>query len=192
KGENPFRIAAYRRAAQALERDQRSLAEIDDFMSIKGIGKGTNALIVEYIETGTSELLKKLEAEIPKGLIPLLHAPGLGGKKLAKLYQELQVTDATSLKNALENGQVEKLPGFGKKSAQNILTALLDVGKQPERFPIARILPIAYKKDQFLQRNLEIHTQSQLAILRRMSESLGENNFFLASNEADKVRDFVI
>ncbi|HLR79117.1 MAG TPA: DNA polymerase/3'-5' exonuclease PolX [Bacillota bacterium] len=192
KGENPFRIAAYRRAAQALERDQRSLAEIDDFMSIKGIGKGTNALIVEYIETGTSELLKKLEAEIPKGLIPLLHVPGLGGKKLAKLYQELQVTDATSLKNALENGQVEKLPGFGKKSAQNILTALLDVGKQPERFPIARILPIAEKIDQFLQRIPEVQTYSRAGSLRRMSETVGDIDFIVATNEPDKVRDSVL
>lgn len=76
KGENPFRIAAYRKAAQGLERDVRSLNEIDDFTKIPGIGKGTNDLIQEFLETGTSETLKTLEKEIPNGLIPLLKLPG--------------------------------------------------------------------------------------------------------------------
>src|SRR5690606_31010244 len=80
KGENPFRIAAYRKAAQGLERDVRSLSEIDDFTAIPGIGKGTNDLIQEFLETGTSETLTTLEEEIPAGLIPLLKLPGLGGK----------------------------------------------------------------------------------------------------------------
>src|SRR5699024_2715592 len=86
KGENPFKISAYRKAAQALERDDRSLGDIEDFTKIKGIGKGTGEVIEEYIETKTSETLTLLENEIPKGLIPLLNLPGLGGKKLAKLY----------------------------------------------------------------------------------------------------------
>src|SRR5699024_6692300 len=97
-----------------------------------------------------------------------------------------------SLKNALENGQEEKLPGFGKKSAQNILTALLDVGKQPEHFPIARILPIAEPIDQFLQRIPEVQTYSRAGRLRRMSENYGDIDFILPTNESDKVRDSVL
>src|SRR5690625_2676644 len=86
KGENPFRINAYRRAAQGLERDVRSLDEINDFTTVEGIGKGTNELIVDYLETGTSELLTQLQAEIPESLLPLLQLPGLGGKRVGTLY----------------------------------------------------------------------------------------------------------
>src|SRR5699024_8359579 len=118
KGENPFRIAAYRKAAQGLERDVRSLNEIDDFTSIPGIGKGTNELIREFIETGVCETLQQLEEEIPAGLIPLLQLPGLGGKRLAVLYKELEVVDAETLRVACESGQVEKVKGFGKKTAE--------------------------------------------------------------------------
>src|SRR5690606_22482356 len=89
KGENVFKISAYRKAAQALERDERSLSEIDKFSKIKGIGKGTEAVILEFIEKGESETLNQLVEEIPTGLIPLLKLPGLGGKKLSRLYQEL-------------------------------------------------------------------------------------------------------
>src|SRR5699024_11946503 len=66
KGENPFRISAYRKAAQALERDVRSLVEINDFSKIPGIGKGTNELIVEFIETGESTVLEELKEEVPR------------------------------------------------------------------------------------------------------------------------------
>ncbi|HEX6594585.1 MAG TPA: DNA polymerase/3'-5' exonuclease PolX [Bacillota bacterium] len=192
KGENPFRISAYRRAAQALERDQRSLTEIDDFMTIKGIGKGTNALIVEYINTGTSEMLTELQEEVPKGLIPLLQVPGLGGKKLAKLYQELHVTDGQSLKSALESGQVEKLPGFGKKSVQNILTALIQFGEQPRRFPIASMLPIAEKIDNYLEDIKEVNKHSRAGSLRRMCETVGDLDFIIATNEPEKVRESLL
>src|SRR5690625_5442654 len=81
KGENAFRISAYRRAAQNLERDERSLDEIDDFQEIKGIGAGTNAIIVEFVDTGKSEFLKELQEELPATLLDLLSLPGLGGDR---------------------------------------------------------------------------------------------------------------
>src|SRR5699024_4606800 len=132
KGKNPFKVSAYRKRAQRLERDARSLSETDDVTKLKGIGKGTGAVIKEYVETGQSTTLTQLEAEVPEGLVPLLQLPGLGGKKLAKLYQSLHITDAESLKKASESGQVEQLEGFGKKTVENILTALADAGKRLE------------------------------------------------------------
>src|SRR5699024_9294706 len=100
KGENTFKISAYRSAAQALERDIRALSEIDDFTEIKGIGQGTNSVIADFIKNNESKTLIELEKEIPSGLIPLLNVPGLGGKKLSKIYHELGVTDAESLQQA--------------------------------------------------------------------------------------------
>ena len=72
KGANPFKISAFRKAAAALESDDRSLSEIEDFTKIPGIGKGTAAVIQEYIESGTSEVLQELEKEVPSCLLPLL------------------------------------------------------------------------------------------------------------------------
>src|SRR5690625_286249 len=151
QGENPFRINAYRRAAQGLERDERSLTEIDDLSTIKGIGKGTEAIIKEYIETGTSELLTELKSDVPEGLLQLLTLPGLGGKRIARLYKELNITDMATLKTACEQGEVEKLSGFGKKTVANILTAIEEQGTRPERLPIAIMLPIAEKIAAYLE-----------------------------------------
>jgi DNA polymerase (family X) len=192
QGENPFKISAYRKAAQALERDNRSLDDIYDFTKIKGIGKGTNAVIQEYIQTGESQTLSELEKQVPNGLIPLLELPGLGGKKLAKLYQELGVTDAETLKHACEQGKVEELPGFGKKTVENILAALNEAGKRPARLPIAMMLPIAERLESYLKKIEEIDRFSRAGSLRRMKETIKDLDFIIATDEPEAVRDALL
>ncbi|HLR62649.1 MAG TPA: DNA polymerase/3'-5' exonuclease PolX [Lentibacillus sp.] len=189
KGENPFKISAYRKASQALERDERSIADIDDFTKIKGIGKGTASVITEYIQNESSETLTQLEYEIPAGLIPLLDLPGLGGKKLAKLYQELNISDADSLKQACEKGKVEQLEGFGKKSAEKILTALEEANERPERLPIATMLPLAEQIEDYLETIAEIDDYSRAGSLRRMRETVKDIDFIIASDNPSAVRD---
>ncbi|RKQ37952.1 DNA polymerase/3'-5' exonuclease PolX [Oceanobacillus halophilus] len=189
KGENPFKISAYRRAAQVLERDERSLADINDFTKIKGIGKGTSAVIVEYIENGQSEVLQELEEEIPSGLVPLLNLPGMGGKKLAKLYQELHVTDAESLKKMCENGEVEKLAGFGKKTAEKILSALNEAGSRPERLPISLVIPVAESIESYLNNLKDVEVFSLAGSLRRMRETIKDIDFIIATENPASVRE---
>ncbi|SET43788.1 DNA polymerase (family 10) [Oceanobacillus limi] len=189
KGENPFKISAYRKAAQALERDDRSLTDIDDFTKINGIGKGTSAVIKEYVENKTSDTLHQLEKEVPQGLVPLLNVPGLGGKKLAKLYQELDVIDAESLKDALQTGKVEGLAGFGKKSAEKILASLEEAGTRPERLPIAVMLPIAERIENFLSGLQNVKRFSRAGSLRRMKETIKDIDYILATDKPIEVRE---
>ncbi|GAB4075029.1 DNA polymerase/3'-5' exonuclease PolX [Barrientosiimonas marina] len=189
KGENSFKISAYRKAAQALERDDRSITDIADFTALNGIGKGTSAVIDEYIETGTSETLTQLEKEVPQGLVPLLDLPGLGGKKLANLYQQLGITDASSLRKACENGDVEQLDGFGKKTAQKIIAAIDEANERPERLPIATVLPLAERIEQYLDAIPAIRQYSRAGSLRRMRETVKDIDFIIAADHFKSVRD---
>ncbi|NBJ68952.1 MULTISPECIES: DNA polymerase/3'-5' exonuclease PolX [Clostridia] len=188
QGENPFKINAYRKAAQALERDDRSLEEIDNFEKIKGIGKGTSAVIQEYIQTGQSKTLQDLEQQVPKSLLSLLQLPGLGGKKIAKLHQELGITDAKGLKEACESGQVEQLAGFGKKTAEKLIAALEEAGKRPERLPIAIMLPLAEKIENYLGQIDEVERFSRAGSLRRMRETVKDIDFIIATEQPAAVR----
>ncbi|API90788.1 DNA polymerase/3'-5' exonuclease PolX [Virgibacillus pantothenticus] len=192
QGENPFKINAYRKAAQALERDDRSLEEIDDFAKIKGIGKGTSAVIQEYIQTGQSKTLQDQEQQVPKSLLSLLQLPGLGGKKIAKLYQELGITDAKGLKEACESGQVEQLAGFGKKTAEKLIAALEEAGKRPERLPIAIMLPLAEKIENYLGQIDEVDRFSRAGSLRRMRETVKDIDFIIATEQPTAVRNALL
>lgn len=192
KGENPFKVSAFRKAASALETDERDLTEIEDFTTIAGIGKGTAAVIDEYIKEGTSSVLQELKEEVPPGLIPLLQLPGLGGKKISKLYRELEVVDVISLKEACEAGEVQALAGFGKKTEEKILSAIANMGTRPERLPLAYMLPIAEQMEESLKEIPGIQHFSRAGSLRRMRETVKDLDFIIATNEPEAVRDSLL
>lgn len=189
KGENPFKVSAFRKAANALEQDERSLTEIDDFTKIKGIGKGTAQVIIELLETGKSTALKELEESIPKGLIPLLQLPGLGGKKLSKLYAELGVCDAESLKEACLSNKVQALSGFGAKTEEKILKELENLGKHPDRLPHWMLEPIVEEIEQLLSSINEVKRFSVAGSFRRLRETSKDLDFVISTNEFEKVRE---
>ncbi len=189
KGENPFKTSAFRKAAAALENDQRSLKEIDDLTALPGIGKGTAAVIEEYRETGESATLKELQAEVPEGLIPLLRIAGLGGKKIAKLYKELHITNKDELMKACEEKKVSALAGFGAKSEEKILNALKEVNDGPDRFPLSFVMPIADQIETYLGKIDAIKKFSRAGSLRRMKESVKDLDFIIATDRPEEVRE---
>jgi DNA polymerase (family X) len=192
KGENPFKVSAFRKAASALEFDDRTLSEIEDFTSLSGIGKGTAAVIEEYINEGTSSVLTELKEEVPKGLIPLLQLPGLGGKKIAKLHKELGIEDVTTLEEACKAGKVQALAGFGKKTEEKILSAIANVGSRPDRLPLAYMLPIAQQIEAKLSESTEIHQFSRAGSLRRVRETVKDLDFIIASEQPAAVKQFLL
>lgn len=192
KGENPFRISAYRKAAQSLEIDERALSEIEDFTKIKGIGKGTAEIIDEYLNTGESALLVELKADVPTGLISLIDLPGLGGKRVARLYQELNITDLESLRIACEANKVSTLKGFGKKTEENILQAIEEAGTRPERLPIDFMLPLAKKIEAYLETIEAIQRYSIAGSIRRMRETIKDLDFIIATNQPKDVREALL
>ncbi|MCD7032835.1 DNA polymerase/3'-5' exonuclease PolX [Metabacillus sp. GX 13764] len=189
KGENPFKISAFRKAANALEQDDRSLSAIEDFTKLGGIGKGTAAVIQEYLDTGRSDALEALQKEVPEGLLPLLKLPGLGGKKIAKLYKELGVDSMEALKEACLKHQIQGLQGFGKKTEEKILEAIDESGTRPDRLPLAFMLPISEEIDSFLKNAEGITRFSKAGSLRRMRETIKDLDYIISCENPQAVRE---
>ncbi|WP_440480392.1 DNA polymerase/3'-5' exonuclease PolX [Rossellomorea aquimaris] len=189
KGENSFKISAYRKAALALENDDRSLSDISDFTKLSGIGKGTAGVIEEYIKEGSSSVLEELKSEVPEGLVPLLQLPGLGGKKIAKLYSELGVEGIEDLEEVCRSEKVQGLPGFGKKTEEKILAAIAQAGKRPERLPIAFMTGIAEEIEASLTNIKEINTFLRAGSLRRMRETIKDLDFIISTDKPKKVKE---
>ncbi|WP_084031644.1 DNA polymerase/3'-5' exonuclease PolX [Anaerobacillus arseniciselenatis] len=192
KGENSFKVSAYRKAAQALELDERTMEQIEDPSKLKGIGKGTATVIEQLKNEGKSSLLDELKEELPEGLIPLLKLPGLGEKKIGKIYQQLEVVDIESLKQACLDEKVQVLAGFGKKTEEKIIASIEEFGKQPERLPIAQVLPVANKIEANLSNINEIIRFSRAGSLRRLRETVKDLDYIIATNEPEKVRDALL
>ncbi|MCD8860978.1 DNA polymerase/3'-5' exonuclease PolX [Mammaliicoccus sciuri] len=192
KGENPFKVSAYRKASQSLETDERTLNEIEDVTSLKGIGKGVGDVINEYIDNGTQSYLDELKQEIPEGLIPLLKIPGLGSKKIAKLYKELDIKNKEDLIKACENNQVSELPGFAKKTEQKLLEEAKVLGQRPEKYSINTMIKAHEVINHFLD-NIEDINQYQVAgSFRRMKEMSKDLDYIISTEEPTNVQQALL
>ena len=145
---NPFRVRAYRNAARMLGDLPESVAEIvaDPTRSLEdlpGIGKDLAEKIATIVNTGTLPQLEELRAEVPAGVVEMLKVPGLGPKKAAALFQQLQITSLAELKTQCESGAVAGLKGFGAKTSQAILEGLAHLAQAGQRLYLAEVEPLA-------------------------------------------------
>lgn len=129
RGENPFRVRAYRNGAKAIRELDESVASIlndpeRSLADLPGIGSTLEEKSRTLIETGSLPQLEELRTQVPESVIAMTRIPGLGAKKAAALHTELGVESLDDLRKACEAGKVRKLKGFGAKTEALILAGL--------------------------------------------------------------------
>lgn len=129
RGENPFRIRAYRNGAHAIRDLSESVSTIladpdRNLADVPGIGETLAEKSAVLVSTGTLPQLESLREEIPESVIAMVRVPGLGAKKASRLHTELGIDSLDALRAACEGGSVAKLKGFGAKTQQMILDGL--------------------------------------------------------------------
>ena len=192
KGENTFKVSAYRKAAQSLEMDERTLDEIEDVTELKGIGKGVGEVIDEYRQSGQSSALEALQKEVPEGLIPLLKIQGLGSKKIAKLYKELNIDSKEALQVACEQGKVSGLSGFAKKTEQNILEAVKALGAKKEKYPIDQIRGLNSEINDYLATVKDIDKYEVAGSYRRYKEMSKDLDYIISTDHPTSVQQSLL
>lgn len=192
KGENTFKVSAYRKAAQSLEMDERTLDEIEDVTELKGIGKGVGEVIDEYRQSGQSSALEALQKEVPEGLIPLLKIQGLGSKKIAKLYKELNIDSKEALQVACEQGKVSELSGFAKKREQNILEAVKALGAKKEKYPIDQIRGLNSEINDYLATVKDIDKYEVAGSYRRYKEMSKDLDYIISTDHPTSVQQSLL
>lgn len=127
QGENPFRIRAYRRAAQNLEslgEDVQTVAREDRLEDIPGIGADLAGKIREYLETGKIKEIAAASKGIPRGVVELMNIPGVGPRTARLLYQRQHIKGIGQLEKLASKGRLRGLPGIQAKTEQNILKGI--------------------------------------------------------------------
>jgi DNA polymerase (family X) len=127
KGENPFRIRAFRTAARAITGfpgDLRQSLEDGSLASAKGVGPATLQIVRELVGTGRAGMLEELREQIPAGLVEMLEISGLGVAKIRQIHEVLGIDSLPELEAAAHDGRLAKLPRFGPRTSENILKAI--------------------------------------------------------------------
>jgi DNA polymerase (family 10) len=126
-GGDRFRAKAYANAARRVESsgaDLAALAAQGKLTTLPGVGEGIGEVLRELVETGQSSLHARLAAETPIGLYDVMRIKGLGASRIRTLYAELGVDSLDRLEAAALAGRVARLPGFGEKTEQLVLSGI--------------------------------------------------------------------
>jgi hypothetical protein len=126
---NPFRVRAYRRAAQTVSGLEEKIdilfarAGAEGLEALPGIGPSLAAAIAEMIRTGRWAQLARLRgAAEPEKLFQAV--PGVGPGLAHRLHETLQVDSLEGLETAAHDGRLEAVPGIGRRRAAALRAAL--------------------------------------------------------------------
>jgi len=145
QGANPFRVSAYRKAADTVGSLPRSLRDtfaqngMEGLDALPGIGAGIASAIAEMLQTGRWTQLERLRGSLdPVGLFRTV--PGVGPELAQRLHDALGVDTLEALEAACHDGRLERVSGVGKRRAAAIRAGLADI---LDRSRLRRRTPLA-------------------------------------------------
>lgn len=178
RNENPFRIRAYRNAARSVRAYGADLGALlgqgRELPKIPGIGEDLAGKIREIVDTGTCALRDRLGRQVPHALVELLAVPGLGPKRVQRLYHELGVESPQQLYQAAKAGRLSSLHGFGARTQENLLRALETRLKAGGRMLLAEAAPAAERLVAHLRGQGGAREAVVAGSFRRMQETVGD------------------
>ena len=194
KGENPFRIRAYRRAALNLESFAENVAETpkEKLLQIPGIGQDLAAKVEEYVKTGKLRSYEDLKREVPEGLGVLLSVPSLGPKTAKLLSDRLKVKNLDDLERLAREHKLIGLPGIKEKTEESILKGVEMLKRGMERQPLGKVLPIADDMVEHLKKRAPVNKISIAGSIRRWKDTIKDIDILATAGDSRAVmRAFV-
>jgi len=190
KGENPFKVRAYRRAwdaVRALSEDLSKVHAEGRLLDIEGIGKGIAEKIDELFTTGHMSYYEEARSSIPVGLLDMLNVPGLGPKKVKLVWDNLGISTLDQLDEAARSEQLRALPGMGAKSESNILDGIAVVRRGLERKTLGEATLLAETIVRAIEDVPGLKRLVPAGSLRRGRETVGDIDVLAVADPPDEV-----
>ncbi len=173
-----FRIRSYRRAAEAVEQTTVDLASVvtdtAKLLEIPGIGKSMAANLQSIAATGSLPLRDELVAKYGTGILELLKLPGMGAKTIALFWAAAKITSIDQLAEAIEAGNLAKLPRMGAKQLEKLKKGIEDYRRSAGRFRIDEAEEAANQITAYLLAFNGIERVTPAGSLRRGRETAGD------------------
>jgi len=195
KGENQFRVRAYRNAVRTISGLSGSITEMaeegKDISSLPGIGSSMAEKIDEILKTGELKQLKNLKKELPDSLIEIMKLEQMGPQRTKILHDKLNINTIDDLKKAAEDGEIEELEGFGRKTTKNILREIEEYSKKGglQRIKISEAEKQIKPMIEYLKGKMDNVTIA--GSYRRQKETVGDIDILATGKNPDKaMKDF--
>jgi DNA polymerase (family 10) len=188
---DPHRPRSYEKAARSIGGYHADIAGFDvkALQAIPNVGKSIAEKVVTLLRTGTFPELEELRHQVPPGVRELMAIPGLGPKRAMTLYRERHIASIQELLDAIQDGALEELPGFGKKTEENIVRSVSGLQRSGDRVLMSIALDVAEELLEELRSVKEVARCAYAGSLRRMVETIGDIDLLVASADPVPVMD---
>jgi DNA polymerase (family 10) len=186
KGENAFKIRAYRTAADTINAWADGVSRLDDrqLRELPGIGKDIATKIRELVDTGTLQFHQQLLQEFPSTILDLLRLQGVGPKTVALLYSSLQIRSVEELAAAAREGRLRAIKGMGAKKESQILKAIEEREKDTGRHLLSDTAATAEDVIAFLRERAPDVEFVPVGSLRRGCDTCGDIDILAVGGDA--------
>jgi DNA polymerase (family 10) len=190
-GGDAFKIRAYEKAARAVARHPDDIAGMDlaELRTIPTVGEAIAKKLADYNATGTIRQVEELRAQIPAGVRTLTTIPTLGPKKALAVYEELGISSVPELADAIREGRLRGLKGFGSKTEENILHGIELMQQAGERALLDVATDLAEEIVEALSAVTGCLRCTYAGSLRRMRETIGDIDVLAASSDPRPIMD---
>lgn len=195
RGENAFRVRAYREGARsiaALPDDLHARWRAGQLEQVPGIGPSLSARIDELLRTGQLQLLQDLEHSLPHGILELTRVPGLGPHRARLIAEALHVTSVPELIRAAEEHRLRTLPGLGARSEEQLLLEARRLDTRTRRLPLHVAWPLADALADRLRNHRAVEQVTPAGSIRRRLETVGDVDLLVASSRPEQVFDHLV
>ncbi len=193
KGENVFKIRAYRSAADTIAAWVDPVARMDErqLHELPGIGKDLARKVRELVDTGTCRFHQDLLLEFPPTILDLLRLQGVGPKTVALLYSALNIRSVDELVAAAHAGRLRELKGMGPKKEALILKAVEERQKDAGRHLLSDTTTIAAELVAYLRQHAPKAELLPVGSLRRGCETCGDIDILAVGADPTLMERFV-
>ena len=118
KGENPFRLNAYRKAARVLRdltEDVEMLAREGRLRELPGIGEGIEKKIVQALITGKMEKFEEAMKGVPPGIDQMMEIPGVGPRRSPLSMRSLALARSRDWRRPRATARSPSCPAWGRR-----------------------------------------------------------------------------
>ncbi|MEV4742813.1 DNA polymerase/3'-5' exonuclease PolX [Streptomyces sp. NPDC049555] len=185
-GGDAYKARAYEKAARAIGGHPSDVSRLDakGLQEIPNVGRSIAEKVEEYLRTGRVSAVEETRAAIPAGVRELISIPTLGPKKALALYEELHVSSVTELLDAIHEGRLRDLKGFGEKTQANILHGIELLQKAGGRILLGAAMDVAEQVVAELSAVSGCERCAYAGSLRRMRETIGDIDVLVAAADS--------
>ncbi len=185
-GGDPFRARNYEKAAKSIAGFSGDAGQLGEaaLQKIPGVGKSIAAKITESQQSGTFAQLDELRVKIPEGVRLMTKIPALGPKRAYQLYTDLGISSVDELADAIAEGRLRDLKGFGAKSEEKISRGIDFLRGLDQRAPVNVAAEIAARIVAVISAVTGCERCEYAGSLRRFRETVGDVDILAAAADS--------